>query len=109
MQGTFGALHRCGVPMSELPDLNDMYLFAKVVEHRGFAAVSRSLGIATSKLSRRISELERELGVLLLNRSTRSISLTDTGETFHRHCLALVGEAQAAREAIGRPAAQHRC
>jgi DNA-binding transcriptional LysR family regulator len=83
-------------------DLNDMYLFAKVIEHGGFSAASRALGIATSKLSRRISELEREFGVHLVNRSTRSISLSDTGETFYRHCLAMVGEAEAAREAIER-------
>src|SRR5438132_3143757 len=88
--------------MSETHDLNDMYLFAKVIEHGGFSAASRALGVATSKLSRRISELERLLGVHLVNRSTRSISLSDTGWTFYRHCLAMVGEADAAREAIER-------
>jgi len=88
--------------MSEMHDLNDMYLFAKVIEHGGYSAASRALGIATSKLSRRVSELERQLGVHLLNRTTRSISLSDTGETFYRHCLAMVGEADAAREAIER-------
>ena len=88
--------------MSEMLDLNDMYLFVKVIEHGGYSAASRALGIATSKLSRRIAELERQLGVHLVNRTTRSISLSDTGETFYRHCLAMVGEAQAAREAIER-------
>jgi len=88
--------------MDEMHDLNDMYLFAKVIEHGGYSAASRALGIATSKLSRRVSELERRLGVHLVNRTTRSISLSDTGETFYRHCLAMVGEAEAAREAIER-------
>jgi len=88
--------------VSEMLDLNDMYLFVKVIEHGGYSAASRALGIATSKLSRRIAELERQLGVHLVNRTTRSISLSDTGETFYRHCLAMVGEAQAAREAIER-------
>jgi DNA-binding transcriptional LysR family regulator len=88
--------------MPEMHDLNDMYLFAKVIEYGGYSAASRALGIATSKLSRRVSELERRLGVHLLNRTTRSISLSDTGETFYRHCLAIVGEADAAREAIER-------
>jgi len=83
-------------------DLNDMYLFVKVIEHGGYSAASRALGIATSKLSRSISELESQLGVHLVNRTTRRISLSDTGETFYRHCLAMVGEAQAAREAIER-------
>jgi DNA-binding transcriptional LysR family regulator len=88
--------------MSEMPDLNDMYLFAKVIEHGGYSAASRGLGIATSKLSRRVSELERQVGVHLLNRTSRSLSLTDTGETFYRHCLAIIGEAEAARDAIER-------
>lgn len=88
--------------MSELPDLNDMYLFAKVIEHGGYSAASRALGIATSRLSRRVAELERNLGVRLVNRTTRSISLSSTGETFYRHCLTIVGEAEAAREAVER-------
>jgi len=88
--------------MDDSLDLNDMYLFAKVIEHGGYSAASRALGVATSKLSRRVSELERQLGVHLVNRTTRSISLSDTGETFYRHCLAMVGEAEAAREAIER-------
>jgi DNA-binding transcriptional LysR family regulator len=88
--------------MAEMHDLNDMYLFAKVIEHGGYSAASRALGIATSKLSRRVSELERQLGVNLVNRTTRSISLSNTGETFYRHCLAMVSEAEAAREAIER-------
>ena len=88
--------------MPEMHDLNDMYLFAKVIEYGGYSAASRALGIATSKLSRRVSELEHRLGVHLVNRTTRSISLSDTGETFYRHCLAMVGEADAAREAIER-------
>jgi DNA-binding transcriptional LysR family regulator len=79
-----------------------MYLFAKVIEHGGYSAASRALGIATSRLSRRVSELERRLGVHLVNRTTRSISLSDTGETFYRHCLAMIGEVEAAREAIER-------
>ncbi len=83
-------------------DLNDMYLFAKVIEHGGYSAASRALGVATSKLSRRVSELERQLGVHLINRSSRSISLSDTGQTFYQHCLSMVHEAEAAREAIER-------
>jgi len=86
--------------MPELHDLNDMYLFAKVIQHGGYSAASRALGIATSKLSRRISELERQLGVHLVNRSTRKISLSEAGEAFYRHCVAIVSEADAAREAI---------
>ena len=54
----------------------------------------------TSKLSRRIAALETELGVRLINRTTRRLSLTEAGKTLHRHCLALLGEAQAAKDAM---------
>lgn len=86
--------------MDEMHDLTDMYMFAKVIEYGGYSAASRALGIDTSKLSRRVAELEKRLGVHLVNRTTRSISLSDTGETFYRHCLAMVAEAEAAREVI---------
>jgi DNA-binding transcriptional LysR family regulator len=88
--------------MSEILDLNDLYLFAKVVEHRGYSAAARALGIPTSKLSRRVSELERQLGAHLINRTTRSISLSNAGENFYRHCVAVVAEAKAARESVER-------
>jgi DNA-binding transcriptional LysR family regulator len=57
--------------------------------------------LQTSKLSRRIAALETELGVRLINRTTRRLSLTEAGKTFHRHCLALLEEAQAAKDAMG--------
>lgn len=83
-------------------DLNDMYLFAKVVEQGGYSAAARHLGMQVSRLSRRINDLEGSLGVRLLNRTTRKISLTDVGQTFYQHCVALVAEAQAARDAVDR-------
>lgn len=88
--------------MSEILDLNDLYLFAKVVEYRGYSAAARVLGIPTSKLSRRVSGLERQLGAHLINRTTRSISLSGAGENFYRHCVAVVAEATAARESVER-------
>lgn len=86
--------------MDHLTDLNNMYLFAKVVEHGGFTAAATALGLQTSKLSRRVGALEAELGVRLLNRNSRSVSLTDTGRVFYQHCVALVEEARAAKTAI---------
>jgi DNA-binding transcriptional LysR family regulator len=83
-------------------DLNDLYFFAKVIEHGGFSAASRSLGMAPSQLSRRIARLERQLGVHLLHRTTRSISLSAAGETFYGHCTAMLAELEAARAAIER-------
>ena len=83
-------------------NLNDMYLFAKVVEYGGYSAAASALGMQASLLSRHIAGLELELGVRLLNRTTRRISVTEAGQTFYGHCAAVVAEAQAARDAIER-------
>lgn len=79
-----------------MKNLQDMYLFAKVVEAGSFSAAARELGLQTSLLSRRVAGLERELGVRLLNRTTRKVAPTETGRGFHRHCQALVAEAEEA-------------
>ena len=78
-------------------DLNDMYYFAEVVERGGFAAAGRALGIPKSRLSRRISDLEGRLGLRLLQRTTRRLSLTDAGETYLRHCQSVRDVAQNAQ------------
>ncbi|MFZ0498237.1 MAG: LysR family transcriptional regulator [Steroidobacteraceae bacterium] len=87
--------------MDPFKDLNNLYFFAKVVEFGSYTAAADTLGMQTSKLSRRVAALEKELGVRLLNRTTRRLSLTDAGKTFHRHCVALLAEAEAAKDAIG--------
>ena len=79
-----------------MQDLNDLYYFAMVVDHGGFAAAERALGIPKSRLSRRISQLETDLGVRLLQRSTRKLALTEAGQLFYQHCQAMLSEAQAA-------------
>lgn len=89
-------------------DLNDLYYFAMVVEHSGFAAAERALGIPKSRLSRRISQLETELGVRLLQRSTRRFAVTDVGRAVYRHAQTMLSEAQAAREAVDRLSAEPR-
>ncbi|MCJ2093990.1 LysR family transcriptional regulator [Methylobacterium sp. J-072] len=60
-------------------DLNALFIFAKVVEANSFAMAARQLRIPTSTVSRRVAELESQLGVRLLERSTRSLRLTDLG------------------------------
>ena len=91
-----------------MQDLNDLYYFAAVVDHGGFAAAERALGIPKSRLSRRISALENELGVRLLQRSTRRFAVTDVGTSVHRHAQSMLAEAQAAREAVDRLSAEPR-
>ncbi len=83
-----------------MQDLNDMLYFAEVAERGGFAAAGRALGIPKSRLSRRVAELEARLGVRLLQRTTRSLSLTEVGQAYLRHCLALREAAQAAQDTV---------
>ena len=59
-----------------MQDLNDLYYFVQVVDHGGYAAAGRAVGIPKSKLSRRILELEQRLGVRLLQRSTRKLAVS---------------------------------
>ncbi|WP_226468189.1 LysR family transcriptional regulator [Luteimonas panaciterrae] len=91
-----------------MQDLNDLYYFAMVVDHGGFAAAERTLGIPKSRLSRRISQLENDLGVRLLQRSTRRFAVTDVGQSVHRHAQSMLAEATAAREVVDRLSAEPR-
>lgn len=83
-------------------DLNDLYYFVQVVDHQGFAPAGRALGIPKSKLSRRIALLEQQLNVRLIQRSTRRFAVTEIGQEYYRHCVAMLVEANAAQEAIDR-------
>jgi DNA-binding transcriptional LysR family regulator len=83
-----------------MQDLNDLYYFAEVVDHGGFAPAGRAIGVPKSKLSRRIALLEDRLGVRLIQRSTRRFAVTDVGQNYYAHCKAMLVEAQSAQEAI---------
>lgn len=85
-----------------MQDLNDLYFFVQVVDHGGYAAAGRALGIPKSKLSRRVLALEERLGVRLLQRSTRKLAVTEIGQDYYRHCVAMLVEAEAAEEAVAR-------
>lgn len=83
-----------------MQDLNDMLYFAEVVTQGSFAGAARALGLPKSRLSRRVAELEGRLGVRLLQRTTRKLSLTQVGEVYLRHCSAMREEALAAADAV---------
>lgn len=83
-----------------MDDLNDFYFFVKVVDSGGFSAASRTLNVPKSRLSRRISALEEQYGVRLLQRSTRHFSVTETGREFYLRCQAMLVEAEAARQVM---------
>lgn len=83
-----------------MQDLNDLYYFVQVVDHRGFAPTARALGVPKSKLSRRAALLEERLGVRLIHRSSRSFTVTEIGQDYYRHCIAMLVEAEAAQAVI---------
>jgi DNA-binding transcriptional LysR family regulator len=77
-------------------DLNEVYVFAMVVGQSGFSAAARTLGLPKSSISRYVGRLERRLGTRLLERSTRSIRLTDAGHAFYARCKETLAELDAA-------------
>src|SRR4051812_41815861 len=85
-----------------MQDLNDLNLFAAVVANGGFSAASRALSIPKSRISRRVNALEDELGVRLLERSTRRFSVTEVGQEIYRHARAAVAEAESVAEVASR-------
>jgi DNA-binding transcriptional LysR family regulator len=89
-----------------MEDLNDLAYFVKVVDHHGFAPASRALGMHKSKLSRRIAALEDRLGVRLIQRSSRRFAVTEIGQTYYTHCLAMLVEAEAAQQSIDQATAE---
>jgi len=77
-----------------------MAVFAQVVEHKSFSAAATELRLSKSAVSKQIARLEDELGLRLLNRTTRKLALTDAGRTFYEHCARLVAEAEEAERAV---------
>src|SRR5580693_2904107 len=89
-------------------DLNDLSFFTAVVSHRGFSAAARALGLPKSRLSRRVAALEADLGLRLLERSTRRLSVTQVGEDIYEHAQAVLSEAVAIEEIAARMKAEPR-
>lgn len=80
-----------------LDQLKRMAVFASVIRHGSFAAAARQLRTSTSAVSQQVRALEADMGVTLLHRSTRKLSLTPAGERFHAGCAAMVAAAEAAQ------------
>ena len=77
-------------------DLNQLMVFAKVAEKQSFTKAALELGMEKSTVSSKISQLEKRLGIRLLNRTTRLVTLTEAGEGYFQHCRRIV---ESAREA----------
>ena len=72
-------------------DLGDLMVFTKVVETESLTRAGKLLGLPKSTVSRRLSRLEEHLGVQLLHRSTRAVTVTQDGATFFEYCLRSIG------------------
>ncbi|ATB32687.1 LysR family transcriptional regulator [Melittangium boletus] len=83
-------------------DLNELLIFAKVVQAGSFTAAARSLRMPKSTVSRKVSELEARVGAQLLQRTTRQLRLTDVGQAYYEHCARIVAEAEEAELAVTR-------
>lgn len=86
--------------------LNDMALFVEVVKAKGFRGAAEAIGIPNSTLSRRISKLEKAIGLRLLHRTTRKVELTEAGQIYFERCKRIVDEARLAHEQLGEMLAQ---
>ena len=71
--------------MATMQGFGAIPVFVAVVENGGFSAAARTLGISKSAVSKRINQLEAHLGVRLLHRTTRKLSLTEAGERYFEH------------------------
>lgn len=89
-----------------LKNLNDLYYFVQVAHFGGFSAASRALDLPKSKLSARVLALENRLGVLLFQRTTRKIKLTETGVLLLGHAQMVLNEVEIAQELIDQSRAE---
>lgn len=80
--------------------LVEMETFVRVVDAGGISAAADRLGTAKSAISRRLSELESRLGVTLLNRTTRRLSLTGAGNEFYERCREILAEVADAEQCV---------
>jgi DNA-binding transcriptional LysR family regulator len=76
-----------------------MLSFVKVVENGGFSSAARQLNISTSIVTAHVKSIEDRLGVRLLNRSTRSVSVTEAGHAYYERCVRILSEIEDAEEA----------
>ena len=91
-----------------MEDLSAMAVFARVVEMESFSGAARALGLSKSAVSKRVGRLEDRMGLRLLNRTTRRLSLTEAGAAFYQGCRRVVAEAEAAERAVTRLASAPR-
>ncbi len=88
--------------------LTRMQAFVDVVEQQGFSAAARKVGRSKALMSKYVRELEDELGILLLNRTTRQFSLTEAGEVFHKSALEILQKVSDLQDTVREAGAGHK-
>ncbi|MVW70694.1 LysR family transcriptional regulator [Bordetella sp. 15P40C-2] len=84
-----------------MENLNALRVFVRVAETRSFTLAAKRLGLTSSAVSKAITRLEQELGVRLLQRTTRSVGLTNDGASFFEHCLQILAQIEDAENLLG--------
>ncbi len=82
--------------------MSSMAVFRRVVEAKNFSAVARETNMSQSTVSKHIAALEERLGTKLLNRSTRSLKLTEAGKEYYHHCIRILNDFQEAEASVGK-------
>lgn len=85
-----------------MDQLQGMVIFNQVIEAGSFSKAAEQLNIAKSSVSKRISALEKELGVILIQRSTRQLTITDEGWSLYQHSQRIVQELELAKDVAAR-------
>src|SRR5215470_15751934 len=81
-------------------DLNEILIFARVVQTGSFTAAAAQLAMPKSTVSRKVAELEERLQARLLQRITRKLSLTDVGRIYYDYCARIVSEVEDVERAV---------
>lgn len=81
-------------------DLSEILVFTQVVRQGSFSAAARSLEMPKSTVSRKVAELEARVGARLLQRTTRSVSLTDVGRAYYERCARIIAELEEAEQVV---------
>lgn len=81
-------------------DLSEILVFTQVVRGGSFSAAARSLDMPKSTVSRKVAELEARVGARLLQRTTRSVSLTDVGRAYYERCARIIADLEEAEQVV---------
>jgi DNA-binding transcriptional LysR family regulator len=94
--------------MARMDAFSEIGVFTRVVDLRGFTRAAQNLGLTPSGVSRIVSRMEHRLGVRLLNRTTRSLSLTDEGAAYYERCSRILAELEDAHAMLAKTTATPR-